>query len=183
MRSGLVLAAAAASAAVAAPASAQVSGTVTVTGNVTEAICYAGELSDGSDSFELGVLSENATGLLRDDLAAAPKTLTGAFCTAQSVLTISATPMVALNNPGTPPGGFSRAVHYTATASGWTPTPASFTTGSATNPNASQSQPQPFQGDIVVAIDDFSTDGGANRRLVIDDAYQGIITLTLAAAN
>jgi hypothetical protein len=79
--------------------------------------------------------------------------------------------------------GFSRTVHYRATASGWTPNPAVFNTGGATNTAATQERATAFQGDISVSIADFTTGGGDTLRLVADTAYQGIVTVTLAVQN
>jgi hypothetical protein len=74
-------------------------------------------------------------------------------------------------------------VDYTATASGWTTTPASFTTSLANNTAATQSRSTPFSGDIAVAIANFGTTGGNALRLVADTNYRGTVTVTLAAAN
>ena len=164
------------------PAHAQVGGQVNVEGFVTN-LCFAGTLQGGNDVFDLGILSETSSGRLRSDLAAPPKTLVGAFCSGASTLSITATPLVSQNFTSNAPNGFSRTIHYTAQASGWTQTPATFVTGASTNPDASQDQPVAFAGDIVVAISDFNTDGGQSLRLVSDPSYQGQIVVTLAAAN
>ena len=153
-----------------------------VTGNVP-GLCTGGTLSNATASFDLGVLIDTATGLRRTDLAAPPKILTGAFCSVQSQISVSATALQSVNNTATPSAGFSRTVHYTATASGWTATPASFATGSTTNPAASQQRATAFQGNITVGIGSFSTGGGEALRLVADTAYQGIVTVTLAVVN
>lgn len=164
------------------PAGAQVNGTVNVEGFVIP-LCFAGTLVGADDVFDLGVLTNTASGLLRTDLSAPPKTLAGAFCSGMSTISISATPLVSQTNTSNPPSGFSRTVDYTATAAGWTNTPATFTTGTATNSGAVQSQPLAFTGDIIVSIDNFSTGGGQALRLVADPAYQGEIVVTLAAVN
>lgn len=171
----------AASASAASAQSSDTAGPLPVTGNVP-ALCSVGTLS-GNGTFPLGVLIDTSTGLLRGDLSAPPQVLSSAFCTAQSTITVSATPLQSVNATGTPPGGFSRTVNYTATASGWTATAASFTTGAATNPAATQSRTTAFQGDISVAVGAFSTGGGNALRLVADPAYAGNVTVTLAATN
>ena len=145
--------------------------TVGVIGNVP-AQCYGGTLS-GDGSFDLGVLIDLTTGQLRTDLAAPSQVMAGSFCTSRSTISVSATP----------PSGFSRRVHYAATASGWTATPASYNTATATNVAATQSRDNAFTGDITVAISDFSTDGGETLRLVGDESYLGLVTVTLAAVN
>jgi hypothetical protein len=152
-----------------------------VTGNVP-ALCSTGTLS-GTGAFPLGVLINTATGFLRTDLSAPPQVLTSAFCTAQSTITISATPLLSQNATETPPGGFSRTVNYTATATGWTANAATFTTGAAANTAATQARGTAFQGDVTVSIGNFSTGGGNGLRLVSDSSYLGNVTVTLAATN
>lgn len=185
MRRSVLTLAVAAAAAAAAPVQAQSTsdsaGPMPVTGNVP-ALCFGGALT-GTGSFDLGVLTEPTTGLLRGDLSAPSKTLVGAFCSARSRLSITATPLVSQNNVETPPAGYSRTVNYTATASGWTTGPASFTTGAASSPAASQDRATAFQGDITVAIGGFSTGGGNALRLVADPAYRGHVTVTLSVAD
>lgn len=155
--------------------------TVGVIGNAP-AQCYVGTLS-GDGSFDLGVLIDLTNGQLRTDLAAPSQVLVGSFCTSRSTISVSATPLESQNFVATPPSGFSRRVHYAATASGWTATPASYNTATATNPAATQARDNAFTGDITVAISDFSTDGGETLRLVGDESYRGLVTVTLAAVN
>jgi hypothetical protein len=157
-------------------------GPIPITGNVPP-LCTAGTNTSGSGNFDLGVLTNVGTGLLRPDLAAPPKVLTGAFCSARSNITVSATPLLSVNNVATPSGGFSRTVNFTATAAGWTTAPATFTTGAASNPAATQLRATPFSGDITVSINGFSTGGGNGLRLVADPAYLGSVTVTLAVAS
>jgi hypothetical protein len=153
-----------------------------VTGNVP-AMCVGGTLTGTGATFDMGVLIDINTGLLRNDLAAPPKVLSGSFCSARSTITVNATPMEAQTFTATPPAGFSRTVDYTATASGWTTTPASFATGAASNPAAVQTRATAFSGDITVSVGSFSTGGGATQRLVADTNYQGNVTVTLAVAS
>ena len=147
------------------------------------AMCSGGTLTGGNSTFDLGVLIDTTTGLLRTDLASPNKVLNGAFCSARSTIAVNATALAAENYTATPPAGFSRSVNYTATASGWSPTPASFNTGAATNPNAVQNRNSAFTGDITVGIGSFSTAGGATQRLVADSSYSGLITVTLSAVE
>lgn len=144
--------------------------------------CYGGTLS-GDGSFDLGVLIDLTNGRLRNDLNAPSELMVGSFCTSRSTITVNATPLEAQNFVTTPPSGFSRRVHYSATASGWTITPASFNTAAGANAAATQSRDSAFTGDITVAISDFSTDGGETLRLVGDESYRGVVTVTLAAVN
>lgn len=155
--------------------------TVGIVGTVP-AQCFGGTLG-GSGAFDLGVLVDLTTGQLRTDLTAPSQMLVGSFCTSRSSITVSATPLEAQNYVAVPPSGFSRKVHYQATASGWTTTPASYNTGTTSNAAATQSRASAFTGDITVAISDFATDGGVVQRLVGDEAYRGLVTVTLAAVN
>ena len=158
------------------------SGPFPVTGNVP-ILCTAGTLSNPDGVFAVGVLVDLTTGLLRTDLSAPPKVLQGTFCSSRSTITISATPMVAQNFAAVAPAGFSKTVNFTASAAGWTPNPAVFTTGAAANPNAVQTRNTGFTGDITVSIGSFTTGGGPTLRLVEDPLYQGAVTVTLSAAS
>ncbi|MBA4161403.1 MAG: hypothetical protein C0515_04850 [Novosphingobium sp.] len=155
--------------------------TVSVVGTAPP-MCFGGTLS-GAGSFDLGVLIDTATGQLRNDLNAPPKLLVGSLCTSRSTITVSATPLVAQNFTAAAPTGFAKAVDYTATASGWTTTPASYNTGAASNAAATQSRATAFTGDITVAISGFATTGGNSLRLVADNDYRGLVTVTIAAVN
>lgn len=156
-------------------------GPLPVTGNVP-AICSAGTVSGGDNVFGVGVLVDTATGLLLEGLDAPDKVVVGSFCNAQSTISVEATPMTAQSFAGTPPEGFTNAVNFTATASGWTTTAASATTGAEANPAATQSRGSAFAGDITVGVSDFTPAGGALRPLA-DPAYQGSVTITLAIAD
>jgi hypothetical protein len=172
-----------AGAAAAAGASASASaGPIPVNGTVTT-FCSTGALSNDTSVFDLGVLTDPNTGLLRNDVAAVSKTLNGATCNALSTITVAAQPMTAQAFTSEPPQGFSRSVDYTATASGWTVTPAVYMTSAAQNPGASQSRNTPFTGPITLTLSNFSTTGGSNLRLVSDPVYSGAITVTLTAGD
>ena len=153
-----------------------------VIGNVP-VICAGGTLSGGDGTFALGVLIDTSTGLLRNDLSAPAKILSGAFCSGRSTIEIAATQLIAQNSTTAPPAGFSNAVDFTATASGWTTTPASTATDAATNPNAVQSRETAFSGDIAVSLANFTTAGGNTLRPVADTSYLGSVVVTLTAAN
>jgi len=180
--SKLVIGLAAATAASAAAAqSADSSQQFDVTGNVPT-LCSIGTLDSDGGTFALGTLIDLSTGKLRTDLSAEDKQLTGAFCTARSTVEISATPLLAESDPSVPTG-FSKGVHFTATASGWTETAASYDTADATHPDASQTRSTAFQGDITVGIDDFRTMGGDNLLLVADPSYLGSVVVTVTSAD
>lgn len=155
--------------------------TFDVIGNVP-ILCSAGTLT-GDGIYDLGVLIDTSTGFLRTDLSAPDKVLSGAFCSARSSISISATRIEAQNFTGAAPTGFSKQIDYTATASGWTDTPASFDTGATTNAADTQLRDSAFTGDITVGISNFSTTGGATLRPVADTSYLGQIVVTLSAAE
>lgn len=152
-----------------------------VIGNVP-AICSGGTLT-GDGTFDLGVLTDTGTGRLRSDLSAPDKLLAGSFCSTRSTINVAATPMAAQGFTAAAPAGFSRTVDYTATASGWTATPASFDTAATANTAATQIRTTAFTGDIVVGISNFSTSGGQTLRLVADPNYRGLVTVTLSVAD
>ena len=153
-----------------------------VIGNVP-AMCVGGTLDGGDNIFDLGVLVDTATGLLRNDLSADDKVLTGSFCSTRSTIEVEATPLLAQSYAGDPPASFSKSVNYVATASGWTTNPAVYDTGAQSNPNAVQSRSTPFTGDITVGLSNFSTVGGNALLLVADPEYQGTVTVTLTVAD
>ncbi len=155
--------------------------TLAVTGNVP-AMCVGGTVG-GDGAFNLGVLIDTATGLLRTDLSAPARVITGSYCSTRSTINVAATPLAATNFTATPSSGFSRSVNYTATASGWTPTAASFAIGAASNAAATQTRDSAFSGDITVNIGSFGVSGGNALRLVADTAYRGLVTVTLTAVN
>lgn len=148
-----------------------------VTGNVPT-LCAVGAVG-GQGSFPLGSLIDNATGKMRAGLSAPNQTITGSWCNAPSSVSISATQLAAVNFLATPPEGFSRSLNYTATASGFSALPASFTTGAPTNTNATRATGGPVTGPITIAVSAV-TPVGANPFLVADTSYQGIVTITLA---
>jgi hypothetical protein len=154
---------------------------VPVTGNVTT-FCTNGVLTTDTTTFDLGVLTDPNTGELKNDIASLSKTLSGT-CNALSTITVTAQPMTAQSFTNTPPAGFSRSVDYTATASGWTPTPAVYVTSQPQNAAATQSRNAPFSGQIVVTLSNFTTTGGSSLRLVSDPNYSGAVTVTIAAGN
>src|SRR5690349_13786994 len=134
-------------------------GPIQITGNVPNNVCTLGALSDGDNLFDVGVLIDTGTGLLRPDLTAPPKVLTGTQCSSRSQLTIAATAMTAQAFVTTPPTGFSRGVDYTATASGWTPIEASYSTGAAANAAASQVRETAGRADSTISLSGFATAG------------------------
>lgn len=152
-----------------------------VVGNVPN-LCSGGTLTGGG-TFDLGVLIDTSTGLLRTDIVAPTQTLVGSFCSTRSTINVEATPLLAQNFTVTPPDGFSRRVDYTASAAGWTDNPAIFSTATATNADASQTRNSPYSGEIAVSLSGYTTNGGNRQRLVADTSYLGLVTVTITAAD
>jgi hypothetical protein len=148
-----------------------------VSGNVPT-LCAIGAVG-GQGSFPLGVLIDTATGKMRPGLSAPDQSITGSWCNAPSSVSISATQLTAVNFTATPPTGFSRSLNYTATASGFSALPASFTTGATSNTTATRPTNGPITGPITIAVSAV-TPVGIDPFLVADTAYQGVITITLA---
>ncbi len=153
--------------------------TIVVNGTVA-ARCRVGEIEGGGDTFDMGVLIDTSTGLLRRDLDAPDKVVTGSFCNTQSTLTVRALPMAPEDVTFLSSDAFTRRIDFIATASGWTQTPARFeTAGGETQGAAAQIQPNPTDVDLILSLSDFTANGGADRRPVASDDYVGQVTLTL----
>ena len=65
-----------------------------VIGNVP-ALCSGGTISGANATFDLGVLVNTSTGLLRTDLSAPSKVITGSFCSARSTINVDADVFIA----------------------------------------------------------------------------------------
>jgi len=107
------------------------------------------------------------------------------FCNfAGSTLTVAATALTS-SAGGTPPGGFARAVNYTAAGSGWASSPTTVSTealddgSAATASGTGATQPLPKLADIAVELSQFNVPGDA---LLLADRYDGIVTVTLGPA-
>ena len=148
-----------------------------VTGSVP-ILCAVGTVS-GNGDFPLGTLIDTATGKMRQNITADPRTISGSWCNAPSTISISATQLTAQNSTGTLPGGFSRTLNYTATASGFSALPATFVTGSTPNSTATRNVTGPLTAPITVTVSAV-TPVGDNPFLVADSSYRGTVTVTLA---
>ena len=157
-------------------------GPININGTVP-ILCSGGTLSASDGSFAVGTLIDTSTGFLLRTLSATSRTLAGSFCSPRSTIRVSATPMIAQNFSANPPSGFSKTVHYTAVASGWTDAPATFSTASVANESALQSRNSAYTGDITVSVSNFTTGGGDTLRMVGDTNYLGLVTVTVSAAN
>lgn len=173
-------------AALPAAASAQTTeqGMVDVVGSVRP-ICILGEPTPAL--VNLGQLSA-ASGPRTGRIAVIPPQtviLPASFCNfAGSVVSVSATALTA-NDPTAPSAGFSRAVNYTATATGWSTGSSSATTsalGDGSNPTANGTgavMPAPHVADITLALSSFTAPGD---QILVAGNYSGNIVVTLGPA-
>jgi len=144
-------------------------------------LCLLGEVGDEEGQFDMGVLTDRSTGFLRRGLTAPAKRIQGSFCNGPSELNIEAVLMTPEGITGTPRRGFSRGVHFTATASGWTDVPARFRTSeTGTQPQATQRRDGPREADILIDVSDFEMNGGPDQRPVASRRYEGAVIVTLA---
>ena len=154
-------------------------GPLPVTGNVPP-LCAFGAIDGTNGRFDLGVLINTSTGLLRTDLAPPTRTITGSWCNSRSSINVSGILMTAQGFNTAPPTGFSTGVDFQANATNWTSAPAVFSTGIPTaQTGATQVQTSPNASNIVLALSSFATRGGTTLRPVADPSYAGSVTLTL----
>jgi hypothetical protein len=150
-----------------------------VTGFVTR-LCAIGAITGGNGTYALGSLIDPTTGFLSGTLSAPAKVVTGSWCNAPSTISVAATQLTATGFSGPTPAGFTSTLDFTASASGWSITPASFATGSGANAGATQPASSATSGAITVDINTFAARGGATLRPVAATAYSGQVVLTLA---
>lgn len=158
---------------------------ITLTGSVEKA-CHIG--APASATINLGNLASTSDGTLLTTITAPSTTIPESWCNTGSVIGVIATPLVAQGLSGTPPSGFTQAVNYTAAASGWTATPASFTTtgdvsggGNGTTPGT-QTVSAPVAQTITVNLSNFASPS-SGLRLVAAATYSGTITITLTVGS
>ncbi len=159
-------------------------GTVAVDGSVRP-VCILGDPNPAL--VDLGQLSA-ASGPRTGRIAAIPPQtviLPGSFCNfAGSVVTVSATALTA-NDPTAPATGFSRAVNYTAAATGWASGASSATTaalGDGTTPTVNgtgATQPLPQVADISLTLSSFTAPGD---QILVAGNYSGNVVVTLGPA-
>jgi hypothetical protein len=161
--------------------------TLTVTGNVTQACSLSTVAGTGSFTVGGGDLINPATGALASGLTTdGAQSITGSWCNGASTITVTAFPLVQAGFVGAPPSTFTKAVNYTATATGWGPTATAVTTtadntGSPTSNSASNTVGSPTTATISVDLTDFKAPGGSTQKLVAG-AYTGQVVITLATA-
>lgn len=148
---------------------------VCILGDPNPALVNLGQISAGSGP---------RTGKI-DTIAPRTVTLPASFCNfAGSVVRVTTTAMTSSDNTSPQPG-FTRAVNYTATASGWATGTAAATSSAlrdGTSPSASgtgATQPLPKIADISVTLSNFTTPGDL---ILVAGNYSGNVVVTLGPA-
>lgn len=168
----------------AAAQSATATGTVAVGGQVAP-LCIIGQ--PNPPTVNLGALANSSGARVGRVVSFSPQTVTlpASFCNfAGSQLTVQATALLSADS-ASPPSGFSRAVNYTATASGWATTNAVAVTAAlndgvnATAVGTGSTQPLPRIADLSVVLSNFTAPGDA---ILVAGAYSGTIIVTLGPA-
>lgn len=118
--------------------------------------------------------------------------LSGLFCDAPSTIKLSATELRRSPPVDKVPNGQSEAANFTATATGWSSTPATVTT-TETSPFGSttvfvgtpRSQPSAKIGNLTVTVNNFTTVVGPNGlgQKLIDGPYSATITVSLTPGS
>ena len=163
------------------------SATLTVTGHVTQACSLSGLSGTGTFTVGGGDLINPATGALASGLTTdGAQSITGSWCNGASTITVTAFPLVQSSFVGAPPSSFTKAVNYTATATGWGSTPTAVTTtadntGSPTSNNASNTVGTATAATINVDLTNFTAPGGSTQKLVAG-TYTGQVVITLATS-
>lgn len=157
--------------------------TITLTGKA-DPVCHVGSPSD--IALNVGMLVNLSDGTLAP-ITSQPVKIEGSWCNTGSKIGILATPLVAQGAPPPPPG-WTKAVNYTATATGWGSATPSFTTtadssggGSGTTP-VQQTVGDPTAATITVNVSGFATPS-AGDRLVANSNYSGQISVTLTVGS
>lgn len=181
---GLAMIVLAASMPTAAIAQSTQTGTVAVEGSVRP-VCILGNPNPAL--VNLGQLSA-ASGPRTGRIAVIPSqtvVLPASYCNfAGSVVTVTASALTS-NDTSTPQAGFSRAVNYTAAATGWASGASSATTGAlndGSNRTASGTgavQPLPRVADITLTLSAFTAPGDL---ILVAGNYSGNVIVTLGPA-
>jgi hypothetical protein len=155
--------------------------TVTVDGSVTSVCVMDAPSPPSIDLGQLAAASGVRTGKLTT-IGDQTVALDNTFCNYGGThLTVSATALVD-SSPTVAPGGFDKAVNFTANVSGWTSSPASVTTNAAfdgSNPTNSAnggSQGLPKSANLTLVLTGFSTPGDG---FLIGGSYSGSVTVTV----
>lgn len=159
-------------------------GTVGVDGRVAP-VCILGDPNPATVNLgQISAASGPRTGRVAT-IANRTVQLPASYCNfAGSVVTVRATALI-VNDPAAPQTGFTRAVNYTATASGWSSGASAATTAalrdgsnsSATGTGATQ--PLPKTADITLTLSNFTAPGDG---FLVAGNYSGAVVVTLGPA-
>ncbi|KAA9014343.1 hypothetical protein [Sphingobium limneticum] len=143
-------------------------------------LCQIGGASTTREAFDMGVLVDVSTGYLKRNMTAPDRIIDDTWCNAPSQIEIRAVELAPQNATAQLREGFAGAVHFTAAASGWSETPASFRTDGASEQSSSiQTAPQPRVTSITISLTDFRMRDGASLRPVASRSYLGAVIVTL----
>ena len=159
-------------------------GTVAIDGRV-RAVCILGDPNPALvDLGQISASSGPRTGRI-DTIAPRTVSLPASFCNfAGSVMRVDATALTS-SDTAAPQPGFTRAVNYQASATGWATGASSATTAAlrdGTSPNASGTgavQPLPKIADIALTLSNFTTPGDL---ILVAGTYSGTVVVTLGPA-
>ena len=159
-------------------------GTVAIDARVTP-VCILGDPNPALvDLGQISASSGPRTGKI-DTIAPRTVTLPASFCNfAGSVVRVTATALTSSDTIAPQPG-FTRAVNYTATVSGWasgTSTATSTALRDGSSPSASgtgATQPLPSIAHIMVTLSSFTTPGDL---ILVAGNYSGNVVVTLGPA-
>ena len=143
-------------------------------------LCRLGPVTTANGEFAMGTLTAPATAYLRRDLRAPDQVLEDSWCNAPSRLEVSAIEMTPQGAVARLREGFSAAVHFTATASGWTDQPAVFRTDViGQQSSASKLASRPRVVALVIGVSDFRMLGGPTVRPIASRSYLGAVIVKL----
>lgn len=165
------------------PAAAQsvAEGNVGVDGRVAP-VCILGDPNPAT--VNLGQLSASSGPRTGRVAAIANRTilLPASYCNfAGSVITVRTTALI-VNDPAAPPAGFTRAVNYTGSVTGWASGSAAATSAAlrdgsnATASGTGAVQPLPKIADVTLTLSSFTTPGDG---FLVAGNYSGTVVVTL----
>lgn len=144
------------------------------------ALCQIGGSATARGAFEMVVLIDTSSGFLKRSLTAPDKVIEDTWCNAPSEIEVRAVELTPQASVARLRDGFANAVHFTATATGWSASPAFYRTdGAATQQSAIQDAPQPRVTTLVINVSDFRMRDGAALRPIASRSYLGAVIVTL----
>lgn len=147
------------------------------------ALCQIGGSGTTREAFPLGVMVDTSSGFLRRNMTTPDRVVEDTWCNAPSQIEVRAIELAPQAAVARLRDGFANAVHFTATATGWTETPASYRTdGASIQQSAIQNAPQPRVTTITIGLSDFRMRDGASLRPIASRSYLGAVVVTLRPA-